>query len=436
MSVTCVIGLQWGDEAKGKLVDLLTDEHEIVVRYQGGSNAGHTVVTGGQTYKLSLIPSGILSPKVQCVVTGGVVLNPASILQEIDALVARGIQVDKNLMLSDRAHVIFPWHIAEDKALDKSCSSGENIGTTMRGIGPCYGDKVARSFAVRLGDLYRDNFRERLEYITAAKNRSLTSLNGQAGHTQLDAEAIAREYAGYAKRLEPFVADTTAYLLDAVEAGRRVLLEGAQGALLDVDHGTFPFVTSSNSSGVGVSSGSGLPGRWVTKVIGVVKAYSTRVGGGPFPTEQDNDIGQHIRDRGNEYGTVTRRPRRCGWFDAVAVRYTARLSGVDALAVMLLDVLAELPELKICTAYEIDGRRVTNFPSHVEDLRRAVPIYETMPGWQQDITKIRTMADLPSAARNYLDRLSQLIDRPIEVVSIGPDREQTIFARPKGLAVA
>ncbi|MBI3837111.1 MAG: adenylosuccinate synthase [Planctomycetia bacterium] len=431
MSVTCVIGLQWGDEAKGKLVDLLTDEHEIVVRYQGGSNAGHTVVTGGQTYKLSLIPSGILSPNVQCVVTGGVVLNPASILQEIDALVARGIKVGKNLMLSDRAHVIFPWHIAEDRALDKSCSSGENIGTTMRGIGPCYGDKVARSFAVRLGDLYRDNFRERLEYITAAKNRSLVSLNGQTGHTQLDAEAIAREYASYAKRLAPYVGDTTAYLLDAVEAGRRVLLEGAQGALLDVDHGTFPFVTSSNSSGVGVSSGSGLPGRWITKVIGVVKAYSTRVGGGPFPTEQDNEIGQHIRDRGNEYGTVTRRPRRCGWFDAVAVRYTARLSGVDALAVMLLDVLSELPDLKICTAYEIDGRRITNFPSHVEDLRRSVPVYETMPGWQQDITKIRKMADLPLAARKYLDRLSQLIARPVEVVSIGPDREQTIFARPK-----
>jgi adenylosuccinate synthase len=334
-------------------------------------------------------------------------------------------------MLSDRAHVIFPWHIAEDKALDKSCSSGENIGTTMRGIGPCYSDKVGRSFAIRLGDLYRDNFRERLEYITAAKNQALVSLNGQSGHTPLDAAAIASEYAGYAQRLKPFVADTTAYLLDAVEAGRRVLLEGAQGALLDIDHGTFPFVTSSNSSGVGVSSGSGLPGRWMAKVIGVVKAYSTRVGGGPFPTEQDNEIGQHIRDRGNEYGTVTRRPRRCGWFDAVAVRYTARLSGVDALAVMLLDVLSELPELKICTAYQIDGQRVTNFPSHVEDLRRAVPVYETMPGWRQDITKIRKMADLPVAARNYLERLSQLIARPVEVVSIGPDREQTIFARAK-----
>jgi adenylosuccinate synthase len=428
VSVTCVIGLQWGDEAKGKLVDLLTDEHEIVVRYQGGSNAGHTVVTGGQTYKLSLIPSGILSPHVQCVVTGGVVINPASILQEIDGLVARGIKVGSNLMLSDRAHVVFPWHVAEDAILDKSCSSGENLGTTMRGIGPCYRDKVARVFAVRLGDLYRDNFKEKVEYIAEAKNATIGIL---ITPHPFNATEIVREYIGYAERLRPYVGDTTAYLLDAVESGKRILFEGAQGALLDVDHGTFPFVTSSNSSGVGVSSGSGVPGRWVTKVIGVVKAYSTRVGGGPFPTEQDNEVGQHIRDRGNEYGTVTRRPRRCGWFDAVAVRYTARLSGVDKLAVMLLDVLSELPELKICTAYELDGRRVTDFPSHVDDLRRAVPVYETLPGWRQDVTKIRKLADLPQTARNYLARLSELIGRSVEVISVGPDREQTIFAEPE-----
>jgi adenylosuccinate synthase len=286
---------------------------------------------------------------------------------------------------------------------------------------------VARSFAVRVGDLYRPDFAVKLNHIAEAKNATLGALIEKP----FNSAGIAREYAGYAERLRPFVADTTSYLLDAVEGGRRILLEGAQGALLDVDHGTFPFVTSSNSSGVGVSSGSGLPGRWITKVIGVVKAYSTRVGGGPFPTEQDNEIGQHIRDRGNEYGTVTRRPRRCGWFDAVAVRYTARLSGVDALAVMLLDVLSELSELKICTAYEIDGKRVGNFPSHVDDLRRAVPVYETVPGWRQDITKVRKMADLPQAARDYLARLSQLIGRPVDVVSVGPDREQTIFAQRK-----
>ncbi len=428
MPVTCVIGLQWGDEAKGKLVDLLTERHDIVVRYQGGSNAGHTVVRDGQTFKLSLIPSGILTPGVQCVVTGGVVINPASILQEIDMLAGRGIEVSSQLLLSDRAHVIFPWHIAEDRALDKSCSSGENIGTTMRGIGPCYSDKVGRSLAVRLGDMLRDDFRQRIELIVAAKNRSLASLNGKADHTALDPQAVFDEYTGYAERLRPYVTDTTAYLLDAVESGRRLLFEGAQGALLDIDHGTFPFVTSSNSSGAGVSSGSGVPGRWITRMIGVIKAYSTRVGGGPFPTELDNAIGQHIRDRGNEYGTVTRRPRRCGWFDAVAVRYTARLSGVDSLAVMLLDVLDEMDQISICTAYEIDGRRVTQFPSHSEDLRRARPVLETLPGWKKDLTGVRQMADLPAAARAYLDRLSQLIGLPVEVVSVGPDRAQTMFA--------
>jgi adenylosuccinate synthase len=245
---------------------------------------------------------------------------------------------------------------------------------------------------------------------------------------ELDAEEVFRQYHDYAQRLKPHVADTTAYLLDAVEADKRVLFEGAQGAMLDIDHGTFPFVTSSNSSGVGVSSGSGVPGRYITKVIGIIKAYNTRVGGGPLPTEQDNDIGQHIRERGNEYGTVTKRPRRCGWFDAVAVRYTSRLSGVDVLAVMLLDVLSELPELKICTAYELDGRRTTDFPSHVDDLRRVVPVYETMPGWQTPITHIRRMEDLPRNARNYLDRLSQILHRPVEIVSVGPDREQTILA--------
>jgi adenylosuccinate synthase len=425
--------LQWGDEAKGKVVDLLTEQHDIVVRYQGGANAGHTVVTGGQTYKLSLVPSGIFRPEVQCVVAGGVVLNPASLLDEIDALVARGVKVAENLMLSNRAHIILPWHFEEDRLIEQQCTSGEAIGTTLRGIGPCYRDKVGRSFAVRLGDMYRPDFHQRIERITRAKQEILAGM-AAGGHGRdaratglLDAEEIYRQYHGYAQRLAPHVADTTAYLLDAVEAGKKVLFEGAQGALLDIDHGTFPFVTSSNSSGVGVSAGSGVPGRYITKVIGIVKAYTTRVGGGPFPTEQDNATGQHIRDRGNEYGTVTRRPRRCGWFDAVAARYTTRLSGVDVLAVMLLDVLSMLPELKICTAYELDGRRITDFPSHVDDLRRVVPVYETLPGWQQEISHVRRLGDLPAAARDYLARLSQLLGRPVEVVSVGADREQTIF---------
>jgi adenylosuccinate synthase len=430
---TCVIGLQWGDEAKGKIVDLLTEDHDVVVRYQGGANAGHTVVTGGQTYKLSLIPSGILRPDVQCVITGGVVLNPPSILGEIDGLRARGIEVGKNLVISDRAHVIFPWHLVEDRLTEGSAKNGEAIGTTMRGIGPCYRDKVGRTDAIRLGDLYRSSLRERIERVVANKNRLIAAMASDGSGEQLHAAQIYAEYQGYAERLKPHVADTTSLLLDALEADERVLFEGAQGALLDVDHGTFPYVTSSNSSGVGIASGSGVPGRYLNKIIGVVKAYGTRVGGGPFPTEQDNAIGQHIRDRGNEYGTVTRRPRRCGWFDAVAVRYTARLSGADTLAVMLLDVLSQLDEIKVCTAYRVGGRRVSVFPSHVEDLREAEPVYESLPGWKQEISEARSMADLPGNARKYLEFLSKVIGRPVEIVSVGPDREQTVLADPRSV---
>jgi adenylosuccinate synthase len=426
MSGTCVIGLQWGDEAKGKIVDLLTREHDFVVRYQGGANAGHTVVVGDQVYKLSLLPSGILTPGVICVIASGVVLNPARVIEELDELAQRGAGHPENLRISDRLHVIFPWHFAEDRALDQNTSDGENIGTTGRGIGPCYRDKVGRSHAVRLGDLYRSGFRAQVEHIVATKNRMLSVLYTTSEFKPLDAAAIFREYSAYAERLRPYVCDTNELLLSAAENGKRILFEGAQGALLDVDHGTYPFVTSSNSSGVGISSGSGVPARHIGRIIGVVKAYSTRVGGGPFPTELNNPIGQRMRDRGNEYGTVTRRPRRCGWLDTVALRYTSRLSGVTSISVMLLDVLSGFDELKICTAYRIDGNETTRFPSHVEDLRRAEPVYETLRGWAEEIADCRRFDDLPKHAQSYLGRVSKLVGQPIEMVSVGPEREQTI----------
>ncbi len=429
MPGTCVIGLQWGDEAKGKIVDLLTENHDIVVRYQGGANAGHTVVTGGQTYKLSLIPSGILNPGVKNVITGGVVLNPPSILAEIDGLIARGVRMTDNLMISDRAHVIFPWHLEEDRLTEsRTSTNGEAIGTTQRGIGPCYRDKVGRTNAVRLGDLYRDGIADKIRKVAAEKSQWFATFAPAGQAAKLDADQIVADFRTYAERLRPYVADTTSYLLDAVDADKRVLFEGAQGALLDVDHGTYPFVTSSNSSGVGISSGSGVPGRFFERIIGIVKAYGTRVGGGPFPTEQDNAVGQHLRDRGNEYGTVTRRPRRCGWFDAVAARYTARLSGVNTLAVMLLDVLSELDEIQVCTAYEIDGRRTDSFPSHVDDLRRVRPVYQSFPGWKQEISGLRNWNDLPRNALNYVQGLGRILGRPVEIVSVGPDRSQTMFA--------
>jgi len=433
---TCVIGLQWGDEAKGKIVDLLTQQHDIVVRYQGGANAGHTVVVGEDVYKLSLLPSGVLTQGVTCVIAGGVVFNPVKAIEELDELLARNVDDCDNLKLSDRIHVIFPWHFAEDRVFDSNTSDGENIGTTQRGIGPCYRDKVGRSYAIRLGDLYRDTFRKQVQHNTEAKNQVLAAMVAEGQFEPLDADAIYKQYCEYAERLRPYVADTTEYLLSSAEAGKRILFEGAQGALLDVDHGTYPFVTSSNSSGVGVSNGSGVPARYINKVIGIVKAYTTRVGGGPFPVELDNEIGQQIRDQGNEYGTVTKRPRRCGWLDTVAVRYTSRLSGVDSICVMLLDVLSGLPELKICTAYEIDGKRTNIFPSHVDDLRRVKPIYETMPSWQEDLTQAQSLDDLPQAALDYVDRVSQLVGVPVEMVSVGPARSQTIAVGSSPLVTA
>jgi adenylosuccinate synthase len=424
VSSTAVIGLQWGDEAKGKIVDLLTDQHDIVVRYQGGNNAGHTVVCNGQTYKLSLLPVGLLRPGIVSVIATGVVINPQALLGEIDQLRSRQIPVGANLLISDRAHVIFPYHVAEETMLEES--RGDNaIGTTRRGIGTCYRDKAGRTHAIRVGDLYQPAFPGRLKEIVVQKNSLLRALAPE--FEPLDPAKIAGEYLGYAARIKEHVIDTTSFLHKALAEGKRLLFEGAQGSLLDLDHGTFPYVTSSSSSGCGIHSGSGVPERNIARMIGVIKAYTTRVGGGPFPTELNNAIGQHIRDVGREYGTVTGRPRRCGWFDAVAAGYGARISGVDMLAVMLLDVLSEIDEINVCTAYDIDGARTTDFPSHVADLARARPVYRSLPGWKRDISQVRRLVDFPKETRAYLDALSELVGKPVEIVSVGPDREQTIF---------
>ncbi len=426
MACTCVVGLQWGDEAKGKIVDLLTHRHDYVVRYNGGANAGHTVVSGGKTFKFSLLPTGILHPHLRSVIANGVVVNPVKFQQEVNDIRAGGIPVGDNLAVSDHAHVIFPYHIEEERLNE---GEGGAIGTTGRGIGPCYQDKVGRTFGIRVGELlYPDHLRQRLKAVVARKNLILRALSPSA--KQFDANALADEYLGYADQMRPYIHDTTKMLLQALRDKKRILFEAAQGSLLDVDHGTFPYVTSSNSSTTGVWSGSGVPARNLDKVIGVIKAYTTRVGRGPFPTELDDGadgIGERIRRTGREYGTVTGRPRRCGWFDAVAARYTANISGADELAVMLLDVLSELDEVRICTSYEMDGRRVDDFPGDAFLLERCRPVYETLPGWRIDLTKIRDLPDLPANARRYVDRVSELIGLPVSIISVGPDREQTIY---------
>jgi adenylosuccinate synthase len=424
MSVTAVVGLQWGDEAKGKIVDLLTDQHDVVCRYLGGNNAGHTVMFGGKTYKLSLLPAGILRPGVTSVIATGVVLNPKALLSEIESLKSQGVEIGQ-LFISDRAHVIFPYHLVEEAVLERSRGANA-IGTTMRGIGTCYRDKVGRTHAIRMGDLYRpDFFRERLEEIVPQKRLIIQALDSAAEIP--GAGAIFDEYRQYAERFQGMVIDTTAYLHRVLKEGKSLLFEGAQGSLLDIDHGTFPYVTSSNSSGCGIHSGSGVPARAIDRMIGVVKAYTTRVGGGPCPTELHDEIGQHIRDEGHEYGTVTGRPRRCGWFDAVATGYGSRISGIDCIAIMLLDVLSKLDEIKICEAYDIDGERTSDFPSHTADLARARPVYRTLPGWKKDITGVRKLEDFPKQARLYIDTLAELLEARVGFVSIGPDREQTVI---------
>lgn len=430
VSGTCVIGLQWGDEAKGKLVDLLASQFDFVVRYQGGANAGHTVVVGEEVYKLHHIPSGILHGGVQNLITPGVVINPETMIAEMDGLAGRGIDCSLNLRVSERAHLVMPWHIAEDRQINATAVRGESIGTTNRGIGPCYRDKVGRTHAIRVADLVQPQRDERIATVAEQKLAILRNLGASEEELEsVAADKVVAKAAGWADRLRGMIDDTTDTLLNAAEEDKRILFEGAQGALLDIDHGTYPFVTSSNSSGVGVCAGAGVPPRWINTVLGVCKAYSTRVGGGPFVTELEDETGDRIRTLGNEFGTTTGRPRRCGWFDAVAVRYTSRLSGVTRLALMMMDVLAHLDELKICVAYELDGERITRFPSHADQLRRCKPIYETIPGWKQPVDDVRKEEEFPEGALAYVRRIEQLVGIPVGVLSVGPDRAQTIFTK-------
>jgi len=423
---TCVVGLQWGDEAKGKIVDLLCDQHNVVVRYQGGANAGHTVVHEGVTYKLSLVPTGILRQGIECVIGNGVVIHPPALLKEIERLADQGVVFGDRLHISDRAHVILPYHLAEERLTEESTSTADHLGTTRRGIGPCYRDKVGRVHGVRVTDLFHPaEFRERLKRIVEYKNRLLAAM--LPDFEPFDPLEVAEEYLGHTESLRPFVRDTTAWLHQSLASGKRLLFEGAQGSLLDVDHGSYPYVTSSNSSAAGIAAGSGVPTRHIDRWIGIVKAYTTRVGGGPFPTEQDNSTGDRIRQAGREYGTVTGRPRRCGWFDAVAVRYSARVSGATEIAIMLMDVLSGIDELKVAVAYEMNGQRVTELPASLIDFDLCRPIYETLPGWSEDLTGVRRWSDLPRAARDYVNYIAEQVGAPASIVSVGPDRRQTIM---------
>jgi adenylosuccinate synthase len=384
------------------------------------------VVADGVTYKLSLIPTGILRPGIECVIGNGVVIHPPALLKEAETLAKQGVDFQGRLHVSDRAHVILPYHLVEERLTEESASAADHLGTTRRGIGPCYRDKVGRVHGVRIGDLYHpDRFRDHLDRIVAYKNRLLAAM--LPDFEPLDAKTVADEYLGHAERLRPYVRDTTTWLHDALDRGRKLLFEGAQGSLLDIDHGTYPYVTSSNSSAAGIAAGSGVPTRRIDRWIGVVKAYTTRVGGGPFPTELENEIGERIRKVGREYGTVTGRPRRCGWFDAVAVRHSARVSGSTEIALMLLDVLSGHDEIRVAVAYETeDGRAVPELPAHLADLERCRPVYETLPGWPDDLTQARSWTDLPEAAREYVRYLSKQIRIPVSIVSVGPERKQTI----------
>jgi adenylosuccinate synthase len=417
-----VIGAQWGDEGKGKITDLLSRSADVVVRYQGGVNAGHTIVVQGQTFKLHLIPSGILYPKTECIIGCGTVIDPQVLIKELEQLEELNIST-ANLLISQTAHVTMPYHRMIDKASEE-VRGNHKIGTTGRGIGPTYADKSER-IGIRMLDLMdTDGLREQLKWTINYKNTILEKLYNLP---PLNPEEVIEEYLGYAERLRPFVVDTSLKIYDAVLRRRNILFEGAQGTLLDLDHGTYPYVTSSNPVAGGACVGSGLGPTMIDRVIGVSKAYTTRVGEGPFPTELNGGIGDLLGDRGAEFGTTTGRKRRCGWFDAVIGRYAVRINGMDCMALTKLDVLDELEEINVCVAYEIDGERCEHFPTSARLFARCRPIYKTVPGWQVSTSHCRTLEELPQKALDYLKFLAELMEVPIAIVSLGASRDQTII---------
>jgi len=420
----CVVGLQWGDEGKGKLVDILAEHSDIVVRYSGGANAGHTVIVGDDRFALHLLPSGSIRPNVICVIANGVVVDPDVLTKEIETLAQKDISLNDRLLISENAHVVLDYHKKEDQLREESLGKNK-LGTTVRGIGPCYADKVGRSYTVRMGDL-RDlkKLKAKLKTIVEYKNKTFAALYDAE---PIRADKIFEKCKSYADKFLPFITDTTEFLHKSIADGKSILFEGAQGSLLDLDHGTFPFVTSSNSSSLGMPAGCGVPTKLVDKFIGVAKAYTTRVGAGPFPTEQDNETGQYIRDKGNEYGTTTGRPRRCGWFDAVAVSYAVTIGAIDSAALMHLDTLTGLKAIKICRAYKINGEEKTFFPANTDRLLQASPIYETVPGWDEEITEVNDFHDLPVNAQDYICRIEEMVKKPITIIGVGPKRSQTIF---------
>lgn len=422
MPANIVVGTQWGDEGKGKIIDIIASKADVVVRSQGGNNAGHTVVNDGQTYKLHLIPSGILYKNTACLIGAGVVLDPKDFLSEIDDLSSRGISFD-NLKIDPRAHVVMPWHITLD-GLSEKFRGNSDIGTTKRGIGPCYMDKYERC-GIRVYDLvHPEVFAEKVRMTGKLKNKIITEVYGGEPH---DIEAIIKEYTEYGKRLAKYVDDVSVIVYEAAKANKTIMFEGAQATLLDIDFGTYPYVTSSHPLSAGVCVGTGVGPMIISNIIGVAKAYTTRVGKGPFPTELNDEIGETIRNKGGEFGTTTGRPRRTGWFDAVIVRHSVRVNGLSSLAINKLDTLGGIGDLKVCVAYKKpDGTVIENFPAALEELADCVPVYETLKGFDDDVSSCRSFDELPEACKKYIERLEELCDCHISMVGVGPDREQII----------